>query len=152
MKWTVSELRKKQYSNNTFEATLDYSEALEEGSDLIGISPVSVTGDFSVEDNQYFHFNLHIKTTLTMACAITLKPVEVPLDFTVTETFSEDANDEYRQVEGITVDLLPIVWSNIYLEKPLRVVSPDAKYQNPDTDDKKPSVHPAFKDLEKYKR
>ncbi len=152
MKWTVSELRKKQYSNNTFDAMLDYSEALEEGSDLIGIAPVHVTGDFDVEDGQYYHFHLRIKTTLTMACAITLKPVEVPLDFTVTETFSEDANDDYRQVEGITVDLLPIVWSNIYLEKPLRVVSPDAKYESPENEDKPSSVHPAFKDLEKYKR
>ena len=152
MKWTLSELRKKQYQNNEFETTLDYSSVIEEGSDLLAISDVEVEGAFSIEENQYFHFDLHIKTTLTMACAITLEPVKVPLDFEVTETFSEDSDDEYRQIEGITIDLLPIIWSNIYLEKPLRVVSPNAEYENPiEEEDSAPKGHPAFRDLKKYK-
>ncbi len=152
MKWTLSELRKKQYQENSFDETLDYSELIEPGSDFLAISPVRVQGTFEVEDMMYYHFHLHIQTTLTIACAITLKPVEVPLDFTVTETFSEDEHDEYRQVDGITVDLLPIIWSNIYLEKPLRVVSPNAKYENPKKASSGKKINPAFKDLEKYKR
>ncbi len=152
MKWTLSELKKKQYQENSFDETLDYSELIEPGSDLLKITPVRVQGTFEVEDHQYYHFYLKIQTTLTMACAITLEPVEVPLDFEVTETFSEDENDEYRQVDGITVDLLPIIWSNIYLEKPLRVVSPNAKYENPEKESSGKKINPAFKDLEKYKR
>jgi uncharacterized protein len=151
MKWTLPELRKKQYSENTFKEVLDLSAFIDENDDILAISPVTVDGEFEVEDNTYYHFDMTIKATLTVACAITLEPVEVPLDFDITETFTEDERDEYRQIEGITIDLLPIIWSNIYLEKPLRVVSKDATFRSDKQSEKKDNVNPAFKDLEKYK-
>src|SRR5690554_2262149 len=116
MKWTIQELKKKQYQDNTISTTLDYSSVIENDPEIMAISPVKVTGAFEIEDDDYYYFDLVIETTLTMPCAITLDPVEVPLKFDVTEVFSTDRNDEYRQIEGITIDLLPIIWSNIYLE------------------------------------
>ena len=151
MRYTLAQLRKLANHDNHFEETLDYSSCIDDNTDLLAIKPVHVKGYFTIESDRYYHFNLEIKTTITMACAITLKPVEVPLDFKVVETFSEDVNDDYHQVEGITVDLLPIIWSNIYLEKPLRVVSEGAEYKNPEKP-KEPQVNPSFKDLEKFKR
>ena len=150
MKYTLAELKKKQYQNDTISKTLDYSDYLKDP-DLINIAPVEVQGEFEVEDNRYYHFYLKIKTTLTMACAITLDPVEVPLDIDVTETFSEDENDDYRQIEGITIDLYPIIWSNIYLEKPLRVVKENATFKSDQKPQEKSKVNPAFKNLKKYK-
>ena len=35
-------------------------------------------------------------------------------------------NEDFHIIEGITVDLLPIIWSNIVLEKPMRVLSENA--------------------------
>ena len=151
MRYTLPQLKKNQYQDNSFKETLDFEEFLEEGTDLLEVGPVQVEGYFTVEDDQYYHFHFHIKTTLTMACARTLEEVEVPLDFNVQETFSTDSKDEYHQVDGITVDLLPIIWSNIYLEKPLRVFAKNAKYDDSQKD-QKPRVNPSFKDLEKFKR
>ncbi len=151
MRYTLAQLRKRQSQDNQFEETLDFSSFLEDNTDFLAVSPVSVKGHFTIEADRYYHFHMGIRTTITMACAITLKPVDIDLDFHVVETFSTDSNDEYHQVEGITVDLLPIIWSNIYLEKPLRVVAEGAEYKNPEKP-KKPQVNPSFKDLEKYKR
>ena len=69
------------------------------------------------------------KCKITMECAITLKEVEVDLDFEVEDTFSTYEDENNYSIEGITIDLLPIIWSNILLEKPMRVLSEDA-YEN----------------------
>ncbi|MFP4287591.1 MAG: YceD family protein [Candidatus Izemoplasmataceae bacterium] len=152
MKWTLQALKKYATTDNTFEFTLDLNPFIEEGTDLLSISETKVTGSYTIEANTYYHFDLEIKTILTMACAITLDPVEVPLEIEVTETFSQDENDEYLTIEGITIDLLPVIWSNIYLEKPLRVVSPNAQFKSDQTLKKKDAINPMFKDLQKYKK
>lgn len=152
MKWTLSQLKKMQHTNNTFEAIIDFKDYLEEGSDLLDIEETHVKGFFTIEDNTYYHFDLTIDTEITMACALTLDPVKVPLHIEVVDTFSQDIDDDYHQVEGITIDLLPIIWSNIYLEKPLRVVSPNASFESDQPLEKEAKVNPAFKDLEKFKK
>jgi uncharacterized protein len=152
MKWTLSQLKKMQHTNNTFDETLDFKAFLEEGSDLIDIEETHVKGFFTIEENTYYHFTMTIDTVITMACAITLDPVSVPLHIEVVDTFTQSIDDEYHQVEGITIDLLPIIWSNIYLEKPLRVVSPNASFKSDKPHKKDDTVNPLFKDLEKYKK
>jgi uncharacterized protein len=152
MKWTLQALKKYETTDNTFEFTLDLSDYIEKGTDLLSISETKVEGSYAIEANTYYHFDLTINTTLTMACAITLEPVKVPLEIEVTETFSQDENDEYLTIEGITIDLLPVIWSNIYLEKPLRVVSPNAHFKSEESPRKKDAINPMFKDLQKYKK
>ncbi len=125
MKWTIHELIKNANTNNQFEGTFDFSDKIA-NSDIINISKTEVIGDFEIYDNTEFIFYIDIKCTLTMACAITLEEVKVELDFSVEEIFTEDKNDEFNTIEGITIDLLPIIWSNIILEKPMRVVSENA--------------------------
>ncbi len=152
MKWTLSQLKKKHHQNNQFEATVDLSEYIEENGDIISVEPTHVHGVIDVEDTQYYHFDLTIQTTLWMACAQTLESVPVPMTIEVTETFTHDVNDDYRTIEGITIDLLPIIWSNIYLEKPMRVTHPKASlsFDNYPSENE-PSVNPHFEALKKFK-
>ena len=153
MRYTTSQLIKHQNQDNRFLETLDFSSVLKGDDDLLAISPVKVEGFYEIEDNTYFHFTLHIETTLTLACAKTLKPVEYPLSIEVEETFSADKNDDYLNIEGLTIDLYPVIWSNIYLEKPMRIIHPDAQdltFDEPSSEDVK--SHPAFKELAKFKK
>jgi len=152
MKWTLSQLKKKQYQENEFEATLDLNPFIPSNDDILEVKETLVKVFFEIEDDEYYHFDMEIDTTLIMACAKTLKPVEVPLNIEVTETFSFDEDDDYRTIEGITIDLLPIIWSNIYLEKPMRVVHPDAQEKTFDeSTDSTEEVNPQFKELKQYK-
>lgn len=153
MRYTTSQLIKHQNHDNHFHETLDFSSVLKGDDDLLAIGPVTVEGTYDVEDNSYYHFTLTIETTLTLACAKTLKPVDYPVSIEVEETFSADKNDEYLNIEGLTIDLYPVIWSNIYLEKPMRIIHPDAQdlsFDEPSTDDE--PIHPAFKELAKYKK
>ncbi|MGD9886854.1 MAG: YceD family protein, partial [Bacilli bacterium] len=53
----------------------------------------------------------------------TLEPVNYPIDLQVTEIFDTQMyDDDSRLIEKNTVDLRPVVWENVYLEKPIRIV------------------------------
>lgn len=150
MRFTLAELRRRQFGDNAFEATADLRSYIDPTTDLLDVADVRYEGTFTIEADRFFHFDLTIQATLRVACAITLDPVEIPVDVSLRETFTEDDTDEYRQINGITIDLLPIIWSNIYLEKPMRVVKDGATFQSDETSDRK--VNPAFEALKKYKR
>jgi len=152
MKYAIAQLKKNMHQDNTIDATLDFTDYIPDNEDILAIAPTTVKGAFFVEDDDAIAFELNIKTTLTMACARTLKPVEVPIDLSVEELFTHDEDDEYRQIDGLSIDLLPIIWSNIYLDKPMRVIHPDAESMNDFEAEESPKVNPQLKDLKNFKR
>jgi len=149
MKWTIHELVKLEHVNNEIDELIDLSSYIE-GTDIVAISPVHVVGDFEVYDREEFVFYLDIDCTLTLECAITLKEVLYPMNLSVEESFTTFQNDDSTIIEGITIDLLPIIWSNILLEKPMRVVSENAydevDFGNTEIDEEQEN---AFADLKK---
>lgn len=149
MKWSSEQLLKLAHQGLTFSETVDYTSLLTGNDDILAISPAKIDGEYTFEDPDFI-FDLTIQVTLTMACSKTLKPVEVPLYIEVEEVFSHFVGEDSRLIEQNTVDLYPIVWSNIYLEKPLKVVHPEAEDLNFD-EPSKPKGHPGLQDLEKYK-
>jgi uncharacterized protein len=142
MKWTTHELIKLESQNFEINETIDLTEYIHD-TDIIKISPVHVTGEFEIEDRDEFIFYLTIECTLTLPCALTLKEVEYVIDIDTEDVFSFKPNDDSHIIDGITIDLSPIIWSNIILEKPMRVLSENAydeiDFQNEDfeIDDKK---------------
>ncbi len=156
MKWTLAQLKKMYHQDPTFERTVDVSAYMADDPDLITVSDAFVEGEIDIEDDTFYHFDLHIKATLTVACARSLEPVPLNLDFFVTETFSEEEKDPNRRPDGLTIDLLPIIWSNIYLEKPMRVIHPDwvdddSFESSEEHERKKEHGRPELAELEKYK-
>ena len=154
MKWTTHELLKRVNTNNEFSATLDLSDKLE-NTDILRISPVEIEGDFEIYDQEEYVFYIDIKCTLYLQCAITLEEVPYLMEFTAEETFTHDKNDDFNTIDGITIDLLPIIWSNIILEKPMRVVSENA-YEKVDYEynefDEEIEKKNAFADLKKLQQ
>ena len=154
MKWTIHELTKLQNINNEFSGVVDLTSNIE-GSDIIKISPVEISGSFEIYDNSLYEFYFDIKCTLTLACAITLAEVPYEIDIEVEEIFTSDENDEYNTIKGITIDLLPIIWSNIILEKPMRILSKNAyKNYDPETVEsgEEEGINQAFANLKNYKK
>ena len=154
MKWTISELVKQSNIDNTFDEVLDLHTFIE-GTDILDITDVHVSGDFEIYDQEEFNFLLNIECTLTLPCAITLKPVTYDLNIEVEEVFTTYDDENTRKIDGITIDLLPIIWSNIYLEKPIRVVSEnayeEADYVLDEPSEKSEKINAAFASLKNNK-
>jgi len=129
MKWATHELRRLIRIDNQFEYVADMSAYLNEKLiDLVDISPVEVTGSFEyLEKENQFVFDITVDCTLTMLCAITLEEVAVPLHFETDLIFGHDPDDDnLYPIEGNTIDLDPVVFANIVIEMPMKVVSEHA--------------------------
>lgn len=101
------------------------------GTDILEIKDLSVKGYIDKDLLDEYHIELKIEATLMLECSITLKPVEYPVSIDVDGNF-EDLLDEYGEnLKNITnlLDIWPIVWHNVLLVVPMKVVSPGANLE-----------------------
>ena len=129
LKWTIQELIKKAKNDNLIEERIDLRNLLRpEFEDLVDVLETDVDGEYYYYQNDnLFVFDLHIKTTLIMLCSITLEEVSVDLDFDSQLNFSVNyIDDDTHVIEGITIDLKPYIFSEILIEKPMKVIAKGA--------------------------
>ena len=95
------------------------------------LKDVKVTGQISKNNLDSYNVYLKVSGEMILPCAITLKPVNYPFNIEIDEIFSEDASEMSKKIKKFenTIDILPIVWENILMEIPMRVVSPDASLE-----------------------
>ena len=81
-----------------------------------------------IEDDLY-HISIKIEGNMVLLCARSLEEVNYPINTTYDKTISEiQENDENQVIFQNSLDIFGIVWENIVLEVPLRVVKEDASY------------------------
>ena len=99
--------------------------------DMLDLKGVKVTGQISKNNLDSYNVYLKVSGEMILPCAITLKPVNYPFNIEIDEIFSEDASEMSKKIKKFenTIDILPIVWENILMEIPMRVVSPDASLE-----------------------
>lgn len=99
--------------------------------DMLDLKDVKVTGQISKNNLDSYNVYLKVSGEMILTCAITLKPVNYPFNIEIDEIFSEDASEMSKKIKKFenTIDILPIVWENILMEIPMRVVSPDASLE-----------------------
>ncbi len=108
-----------------------YSFSKEElrGTDVISLNDVKVVGEITKDAIDELYLYVSVKGTLVLPCAITLKPVNYPFDIKIEGNIDELAGENEKSVkkDENTLDILPIIWENILMEIPMRVVSEDAE-------------------------
>ena len=114
---------------NTYEykdiITLD--ESLYKNTDIRYLSPLEVIANIKrVTDSSYIML-LEIKGEMILPCSITLKDVNYPFDIKTEVKLSnnDEEDEEYIKIIQNNIDILSIIWQNIVLEIPLKVVSED---------------------------
>lgn len=121
MKWALSQLYKLNGSPFTFETEYDFKDRIKGIDDILDITKTKVTGVGKNVIGDRYSFDLHITTTLILEDAVTLEPIEFPIDIEVTEEFDTEDDGECNLIEKNTIDLEPVVWEIVYLEKPMRI-------------------------------
>lgn len=129
MKFSVQQLQKINASPQKVHEQIDYRDFLDglSSSDIIDIALVDVDISISKLDMNTFQFDYVIHADLGLACALTLERVPYVMDLSVSETYSTEADDDdIYPIEGNTIDTKEIVWSQILMNIPIRVVRDDA--------------------------
>lgn len=88
---------------------------------ILDMDEVSVKGEITNNREENI-LNLTIKGKMILPCNLTLEPVDYPFTLEIEENLNEIIENSQK-----TIDILPIIWENILMEIPMRVVSPKAK-------------------------
>ncbi len=129
MKFSVQQLQKINVAPQKVHEQIDYRDFLDglSSSDIIDIALVDVDISISKLDMNTFQFDYVIHADLGLACALTLERVPYVMDLNVSETYSTEADDDdIYPIEGNTIDTKEIVWIQILMNIPIRVVRDDA--------------------------
>ncbi|MDD4718476.1 MAG: YceD family protein [Bacilli bacterium] len=96
--------------------------------DLIDLKDVSVKGVITKDDIDY-NLNFNIKGLMILKCSVTLELVEHPFNININGKFGQIVGEtsEIVKKNENTIDIYPIIWENILVEIPMKVVSDKAK-------------------------
>ena len=99
------------------------------GTDLLKLDDVIINGEIFKNSLGNIELNVDVEGEMQLPCAITLKPVKYPFAITISGEIEElmENFDENQKNFKNTIDILPIIWENILMEIPMRVVSDEAK-------------------------
>ena len=88
---------------------------------ILDMDEVSVKGEITNNREENI-LNLTIKGKMILPCNLTLEPVDYPFSIEIEENLNEIIENSQK-----TIDILPIIWENILMEIPMKVISPKAK-------------------------
>lgn len=89
------------------------------------LSKVKVNGDVTVNYEENIELHLYVSGEFIIPCAITLDDVIVPFN-----TLIEEEIDQNKLNDEFFLDLLDVLWENIVLEIPVRVVKEGVKSED----------------------
>lgn len=96
--------------------------------DIRRISPVKVSG-YVFNNEESYELDININGKMVLPCCRTLKDVDYPFNIHIDEIIGEN-NDNSLEIIQNSLEIFPIVWQNILVDVPLRVLAPDAELKN----------------------
>ncbi len=91
---------------------------------ILSMDEIEVKGEITSNLDEYF-LTLNLKGKMVLPCNLTLEPVDYQFALEVKENLNE-ITENFKKNQK-TIDILPIIWENILMEIPMKVVSPKAK-------------------------
>ncbi|QVK19030.1 DUF177 domain-containing protein [Mycoplasmatota bacterium] len=137
MKYYINELMKHGTTPFEINESVDFSSIASQHHEIRKMSKVVIAGKGQLSGEDVI-FDLNIKCDLILPCALTLEDVKYHMDFDTKEffTFKEHAKEEDYDydmtiVKGQTIEIAPVIWQNIIVNIPQRVVSENAYNKMP---------------------
>lgn len=141
-----------------FDEYISIEEQLYQDAGILKLDAVHVQGSVYKDALDEFVLKLYVEGVMILPCAVTLKEVRYPFEIEICEqllNLLQEIDENTKKVEN-TIDILPIIWENILMEIPMRVVSEDASstvlegdgWKLITEDEEKEVINPEFKKLE----
>ena len=131
MKWQIGKLIQAQTKEFEVDEEVDFSDAAMQNPDIKKMSKIFVKGKgLMCLTTRTLVFDLRIKGEMTLNCALTLDDVNYPFEATLNPVFTWDQEKYDHNSEDYlvrdTIELAPIIWQEICIQIPLRVVKDGA--------------------------
>ena len=96
--------------------------------DIRKLKDIHVNGEIKIDYDDFINLNLQIDGIMVLPCAKTLKNVDYKFNIVIEETIGKF--EEIYKNNKNTLEITDILWENIVLEIPIRVVSSDIMPSN----------------------
>ena len=125
MEYNLLRLRNNLDKYISVDLTYTFSEEQLKGTDLLELKDVKIIGEIYKDSLDELNLIANVKGIFKIPCAVTLKPVDYPFDIKIEGTIDElmGENEEFVKKDENTLDIFPIIWENILMEIPMKVVS-----------------------------
>ena len=110
--------------DNDFELSNEYYN----NTDVRDLKDLHLSGTVEIDFEDNINLNLLIKGLMILPCAVTLKDVNYEFTSVIEESIGKF--EEIYKNNKNTLDISDILWENIVLEIPIRVVSRDIEPSN----------------------
>ncbi|MBR1413192.1 MAG: DUF177 domain-containing protein [Bacilli bacterium] len=105
--------------------SITYPEEYYKNTDIKKLENVNLNGYIKYDYVGNIDINLEVNGVMNLEDAITLEPCFYPFDFKIEEnmTINELKEQNYYEKMQNTLDIMELLWQNIVLEVPIRVIS-----------------------------
>ena len=93
--------------------------------EIIDLENIKINGEITLNSLNQPILYLKIKGKMILPCSRTLKPTAYEFETEIEENIEENP-EKYKKTTK-TIDILPIIWENILMEIPIKVINPDAE-------------------------
>ena len=110
-------------SNVVIDLNYSFTKEQLENTNILELNNIKIKGEINngIED---YHLKLSIEGTMILPCSISLKPTKYPFSIEIDDDLSEFLEENIENNQN-TIDIFPIIWENILMEIPLKVVNED---------------------------
>lgn len=127
MKWNLQWIVKQQDGRFSFDEYLDFpSEMFHNTSQLNGLKDIHVEGNARLDSkNRQLYVDFSVEGEMILPCAISLEDVDYPFHIDSSAIFAfykPNEDEDLIEAKKNLVDLTPVVFQEIMLDIPMRVV------------------------------
>lgn len=109
------------------DSSVEYDTEYSKNTELIDLKDTTVKGTLCKDSIDHIVLDITLEGNMILPCAITLKPVNHKFKCNIRENIEElyEEIDKIDKKSENSIDILPIIWENILMEMPMKVVSDD---------------------------
>lgn len=97
--------------------------------DIISLDNISVKGYITSNSIDDYDLDVNVDGIMVLPSSLTLEPTDYKFSIKIEGNIDEllkEINETLKKNQN-TIDILPIIWENILMEIPIKVISPKAK-------------------------
>ena len=117
-----------RFSKLEIDETLSIDKEVYKSTDIRDLKDVTVEGIITIDYEDNVNVELNLRGTMVLPCAVSLVDVDYKFDTVIEESIGKF--EEIYKNNKNSLDILPILWENIVLEIPIRVVAECVKPSN----------------------
>lgn len=107
--------------------TYTFSKEELKNSGILELNNIKINGEITKNSLDDYNINIIVEGIMVLPCSVTLKPVNYAFNINIEGNLIEmlsEFNENYENNQK-TIDIFLIIWENILMEIPIRIVSDD---------------------------